>query len=221
MSLRDRLWATVAPTYQEILRHPFLAGLTDGTLAPDRFAFYVIQDAHYLVAYARALAVLAAKAYRPAQVAMFARHAAGALEVERALHTALLPEFGLDPAAVGATEPAPTNLSYTSYLLATAYGGSFGDGVAAVLPCYWIYAEVGAALVSRGSPDLRYARWIDTYAGEEFAQVVAEVLALVDDLGTGISTDEEGRMHRHVATATRYEWLFWDMAWRREAWPVA
>lgn len=220
MSLRDRLVATMAPTYQEILRHPFLTGLTDASLAPDRFAYYVIQDARYLVEYARALAALAVKAYQPQQVAMFARHAAGALDVEQALHTTLLPELGLDPAAVATTESAPTNLAYTNYLLATVHGGSFGDGVAAVLPCYWIYAEVGAALISSGSPDPRYARWIETYADEEFALVVAEVLAVVDDLGAGISAAEEARMHRHAAVAARYEWLFWDMAWRREAWPV-
>lgn len=221
MSLRERLWATMAPTYDEILRHPFLAGLTDGSLEPNRFAFYVTQDARYLVDYARALAVLAAKAPEPEQVAMFARHAAGALEVERELHATLLPELGLDPAVVAAAEPAPTNLAYTSYLLATAYGGSFADGVAAVLPCYWIYAEVGAALVERGSPDPRYARWIDTYAGEEFALVVAEVLALVDQIGSDVSEAQEARLHRHAATATRYEWLFWDMAWQQQEWAIA
>jgi thiaminase (transcriptional activator TenA) len=221
VSLSERLWATMAPTYAAILRHPFLAGLTDGTLEPDCFAFYLTQDARYLVDYARALAVLAARADDPRHVAMFARHAAGALEVERELHTALLPELGLDPAVVAAAESAPTNLGYTSYLLATAYGGEFANGVAAVLPCYWIYAKVGAALVDSGSPDPRYARWIDTYAGEEFALVVAEVLALVDELGDGISAAREAQMHRHAAAATRYEWLFWDMAWRREEWPIA
>lgn len=221
MSLRQRLWATMAPTYEEILRHPFLAGLTDGTLPPERFAFYLTQDARYLVEYARALAVLAAKAPEPESVAMFARHAAGALDVERELHTTLLPELGLDPGAVATAEPAPANLAYTSYLLATAHGGDFADGLAAVLPCYWIYAEVGSALVNRGSPDPRYARWIDTYAGEEFEIVVADVLALVDQLEPGLPAHTEARMHRHAATATRYEWLFWDMAWRREEWPIA
>ena len=127
---------------------------------------------------------------------MFARHAAGALEVERELHTALLPELGLDPAVVAATDAAPTNLAYTSYLLATAYGGSFPDGVAALLPCYWIYAEVGAALLERGSPDPRYARWIDTYGGAEFALVVADVLALVDEIGAGVTEAQEARMRQ-------------------------
>lgn len=220
MSLRNRLWATMSPTYEQILRHPFLTGLTDGTLAPDRFAYYVTQDARYLVDYARALAVLAAKATEPQHVAMFARHAAGALEVERELHTALLPELGLDPAAVATTEAAPTSVGYTSYLLATAYGGDFSDGLAAVLPCYWIYSEVGSALLGAGSPDPRYARWIETYGGEEFGLLVTAVLDLVDDVGAAFTPAQEARMHQHAATATRFEWLFWDMAWRQETWPI-
>jgi thiaminase/transcriptional activator TenA len=220
MTLRERLWATMAATYAEILRHPFLAGLTDGSLEPDRFAYYVTQDARYLLDYARALAVLAGKANDPSRVAMFARHAAGALEVERELHTTLLPKLGLDPSVVAAAQPAPTTLAYTSYLLAVAHDGDFAEGVAAVLPCYWIYAEVGAALVDRGSPDPRYAQWIDTYGGPEFAAVVAEVHALVDDLEEEISAAQEARMHRHVGIATRYEWMFWETAWRREDWPI-
>ncbi len=215
-----RLWADAADTYAAILEHPFLAGLTTGALDPKAFAYYVTQDAHYLREYARALAVLGAKAPTHADTGMFARHAAITVDVELALHETLLAELGMDAAAVDATPVAPTTLAYTSYLLATAYGGSFAEGIAAVLPCYWIYAEVGAALVARGSPDARYQRWIDTYAGDEFAAVVAEVLDLADRVGAGLSPGDEARARAHFGTTARYEWMFWDAAWRREAWPL-
>ncbi len=218
MTLTQRLWAGIEPTYAAILEHPFLTGLSDGTLDPAAFGFYVAQDARYLVDYARALAVVGAKAYQPRQVAMFARHAAGALDVERPLHESLLPELGLDPADVERTPVAPTNRAYTSYLLATAYGGSFEDGLAAVLPCYWIYQRVGAELVGRGSTDARYQRWIDTYSGEEFAYVVADVLCLTDEVGSTVSAPQEDRMHEHFRLTARYELLFWDMAYGREEW---
>jgi len=89
-----------------------------------------------------------------------------------------------------------------------------------VLPCYWIYAEVGAALLERSSPDPLYARWIATYGGEAFGKIVADVLALVDRVGETIGPAEEVAMREHVVTTSRYEWMFWDAAWRREAWPV-
>jgi thiaminase (transcriptional activator TenA) len=39
------LWRSIEGVYAEILAHPFLTGLTDGTLAEERFRFYVLQDA--------------------------------------------------------------------------------------------------------------------------------------------------------------------------------
>ena len=173
-----RLWAEAAGTYAAIVKHPFLAGLTDGSLEPELFTHYVIQDAHYLRDFARTLTVVGSKAPTHTSVGMFARHAAVTAEVELALHESLLTELGIQN--IDAMPVAPTTLAYTSYLLATAYRGTFADGLAAVLPCYWIYAEVGAELVDRGSPDPRYQRWIDTYADDEYQTIVAEVLALAD-----------------------------------------
>jgi len=219
-SWTQRLWRDSEPTYAAILEHPFLTGLTTGSLPPDRFGYYVAQDAHYLRDYARALAVVGAKAPTHAAAGMFARHAADTVDVELALHGTLLPQLGLDPARLDQVPVSPTTLSYTSYLLATVYGGSFAEGLAAVLPCYWIYARVGAALLQRGSPDPRYQRWIDTYAGEEFAATVAEVLALADVVGADLSAAEDRRAGEHFAVTARYEWMFWDAAWRVEQWPA-
>ena len=212
------MWAEATGTYAAILQHPFLAGLTDGSLDPHAFAHYVVQDSYYLRDFARALTVVGSKAPTHASVAMFARHAAGTVEVELALHESLMPELGIRD--IDAVPVAPTTRAYTSYLLAIAYGGTFAEGLGGVLPCYWIYAEVGAELVKRGSPDPRYQRWINTYADDEYQTVVAEVLALADEVGPTLSTADEASARAHFATTARYEWMFWDAAWRHEAWPV-
>ncbi|KAA8967072.1 thiaminase II [Mycobacterium sp.] len=212
-----RLWAEVADTYTAILRHPFLAGLADGRLNPETFAYYLIQDGYYLRDFARALTAVGSRAPTHDGVSMFARHAAGIVEVELVLHEALLRDLAIPDAAMPV---APTTRAYTSHLLAIAYGGGFADGVAAVLPCYWIYAEVGDELLRRGSPDPRYRRWIETYADEKYQSLVGEVLTLADDVGQTLGAVDEARARAHFATSARYEWMFWDAAWRREAWPV-
>jgi thiaminase/transcriptional activator TenA len=214
------LWSGIDEIFGAILAHPFISGLTDGSLERESFQFYVIQDAHYLREYARALSVAAARAPTERDIAMFNRHAEGAVAVERSLHESFFADFGMSEDEVASTPLAPTNLAYTSYLLATAYGGSFAELLGAVLPCYWIYWEVGKALAERGSPDVLYARWIETYGGEEFAEIVRAVLALTDRLGRELSETERQRAARHFATTSRYEWMFWDMAYRREQWPV-
>ncbi len=217
--LTDELWQGIAGIYGAILAHPFLTGLTDGSLPQDTFAFFVVQDALYLQGYAEALAAVASRAPDAAGTEMFARHAAG-VAVEAKLHDSLLTDLGIDPASVGVTEAAPTTLAYTSYLLATIRGGSYAEGVGAVLPCYWIYWEVGKELVRHGSPDPRYQRWIGTYGGEEFGDIAREVLAATDELGAGLSPSERARVHRHFRATSRYEWMFWDMGYRKESWPL-
>ncbi|MGH8906123.1 MAG: hypothetical protein ACRD0K_06335 [Egibacteraceae bacterium] len=123
--LTQDLWAGITDVYAAILAHPFVTGLTDGSLPRQAFVFYVVQDAHYLREYARARAVCAAKAPAEADIEMLCEHASGALAVERALHAGFLADYGLSGQDVAATPMAPTNRASTSWLLATAYGGSF------------------------------------------------------------------------------------------------
>jgi thiaminase (transcriptional activator TenA) len=216
----SELWQGIGDIYRGILVHPFLTGLADGSLPHGTFAFYVVQDALYLRQYAQALAAVASRAPDAAGTEMFARHAADAVAVERALHESLLADLGIDPASARAAEPAPTNLAYTSYLLAATCGGSYADGIGAVLPCYWIYWEVGKELQRRGSPDPRYQRWIDTYGGAEFGAAVRAVLAVADELGPVLAPRERERMHQHFRVTSRYEWMFWDMGYRKQTWPI-
>jgi len=218
--LTTHLWTRIDGIYRAILDHPFVTGLTDGTLPEEAFRFYVVQDALYLTRYARALSICAAKSPGERDVEMFNQHAAGAMAVERSLHEGFFADFGLSAEEIAATPLAPTNLAYTSYLLATAYGGSFAEALGAVLPCYWIYWEVGKTLIARGSPHPLYRRWIDTYGGEEFAGIVADVLALAERIGAELGPAERRAMTDHFVATSRYEWLFWDAALKLESWPV-
>jgi thiaminase/transcriptional activator TenA len=219
-SFSAALWDSAADIYTAILAHPFVRGLTDGSLPQEAFTFYVIQDALYLRWYAQALATVAGKATDTAGTEMFARHAAGIIDVEMTLHESLLADLDIDPAAAEAAEEAPTTLAYTSYLLAAVGGGSYAEGVGAVLPCYWIYWEVGKQLLSRGSPDPRYQKWIDTYGAEQFGAEALEVIAVANRLGPVLGAAESTRVRQHFRATSRYEWMFWDMGYRQEKWPV-
>ncbi|MGH7341799.1 MAG: thiaminase II [Candidatus Rokuibacteriota bacterium] len=220
MAFTDDLWRSIEPIYAAILRHPFLTGLTDGSLSRESFRFYAVQDALYLREFARGLSIAAARAPRDEWIIMFNEHAAEALRVERALHESFFQEFGLSADAVAATPLAPTNLAYTSYLLAVAYGRPFHESVAALLPCYWIYWEVGKALERAGSKDALYARWIGTYAADAFGNVVRAVLNTTNEMAEPLTSAERDAMRRHFLTTSRYEWMFWDMGHRQERWPV-
>ena len=217
---RDVLWSDVESIYVAILAHPFVTGLTDGSLSRASFRHYIVQDAHYLRGYAKALAACAAKAPDENATVMFAEHAAGAIAAERELHAALMADLGGSAEEAAAEPVAPTTRAYVSYLMANVLGGSYAEAVGAVLPCYWIYARVGEELLTTGSPDPLYARWIAMYGGEAFQVVVDAVLAETDRVGATLSPAELARMREHFTTTSRYEWMFWDAGFRRETWPV-
>ncbi len=217
---RDLLWSDVTGIHDAILAHPFVTGLTDGTLPRDAFRHYIVQDAHYLRGYARALAVCAAKSPGEEELAMFAEHAGGAIAAEQELHGDLLDGLGLTSEQARTLPVTPATRAYVSYLLATAHSGSYAEAVAAVLPCYWIYAKVGEHLLHGGSPDPLYRRWIEMYGGEEYQGIVDAVLDATDRIGAVASERELGLMREHFTTTSRYEWMFWDAAHRMEGWPI-
>ena len=214
------LWAAGSPVYESILRHPFLTGLSDGTLDQRAFRYYVVEDAHYLTEFARTLSILASKAPRDEWIVAFDRDAVATLEAERALHESYFKDFGLSEAELRSRPPAPTTLAYTSYLLATAHSSPFAEALSSVLPCYWIYAEVGKALSRKGSPYPLYQRWIDNYGSEAYEATVESVLGIMDEAAREEGPSSRSRMIRHFVTTSRYEWMFWDMGYRQEAWPV-
>jgi thiaminase/transcriptional activator TenA len=220
MRFTAELWHSIEETYVAILCHPFLTGLTDGSLPRQSFQFYAVQDALYLREFARALSIAAARAPREDWIIMFNEHAAGALKVERMLHESFFKAFGLSPAEIASTSLAPTNLAYTSYLLAVAYAAPFHEVIAALLPCYWIYWEVGKELERGGSPDPLYARWIGTYASEEFGGLVRAVIEATDATAARLQEVERDAMRRQFLVTSRYEWMFWEMGYRRESWPL-
>jgi thiaminase/transcriptional activator TenA len=218
--LTKELWNEIIPIYKAILVHPFIKGLTDGSLKKESFKFYMIQDALYLREFARALSIAAAKAPKDEWIIMFNEHSAGALRVERALHESFFRDFSIQKRDVINTHIAPTNLAYASYLISVAYSAPFHEVIGALLPCYWIYWEVGKSLVTKGSPNPLYQRWIDTYGGEEFSGIVKAVLNLTNLLSKTLRDDQKEDMKKHFVITSRYEWMFWDMGFRCEKWAV-
>ena len=144
----------------------------------------------------------------------------GAITVEKSLHDGFLKDFGLPEDAVDRVPATPTTLAYTSYLLRVASLSDYHEVLAAGLPCYWIYERVGKTLLENVYPEPRYQKWIDTYGGEDFGALVEAVLNLTDKACEGLSPEHRARAIEAFVTTARYEWMFWDAAWRREDWPV-
>jgi thiaminase/transcriptional activator TenA len=220
MSFTQEAWARIGPLYEKIVELPFNRELAAGTLTRERFIFYMLQDAHYLTWFGRALAVTAARAPDADALIQFAGSAREAVVVERALHESFFRTFNVSADAAAATRPSPTCAHYTHYLLALAYNAPYEVSVAALLPCFWIYWEVGKHLLAIASPKNPYQAWIDTYADEAFAEGVRKVIRISDRLAAAATPAVRAQMLEAFVRASQLEWMFWDSAWRLEAWPV-
>ena len=216
----EQAWQQTAPLRAAIHALPFNTELAAGTLSRERFQGYIVQDALYLGDYARTLALAGVRGPDAATLRSFAESALEAVAVEQVLHERYLTEFGIDPSELARSEPSPDCLGYTSFLLATAYHEPWEVLVAALLPCFWLYWDVGNAITRVAAADNPYRAWIDTYADEGFGAAVREVIAITDQAADEASPAVRAKMMTAFVRSCQYEWLFWDGAYQQRGWPV-
>lgn len=221
-TLTDEMWDQVQPILQAQYAHPFVQALGDGSLPAENFEFYIRQDALYLDQFAKTFAFAATRTNDHAEMERFGQMLIETITVERSLHGEYSQKFGLTPGEMAATPMAPTNYAYTRHMLTIAATGSLAELLAAILPCAWIYSEVGRHFAALGQPrpGHPYADWISLYSAPEFEQVGAWLRERLNARAGQLSPAERKRCIDHFVTSSRYEYLFWDMAWRQETWPV-
>ena len=220
----DRLREAARPIWDSQLRHPFLLALGDGSLPREVFEFYIRQDARFLDELTKTFAFATTKTSDHGEMQRFGEMLLETLQVEQALHQQYAARFGLTVAEMMRTPMAPTNYAYTRHLLYTAATGSLAALITSILPCAWIYAEVGRHFVAllEGPPPAGhpYGDWLSTYASPEFEQVGAWLRERLNVRAAVLAEDDLTSLEEIFVTSSRYEWMFWDMAWRREAWSV-
>ncbi|HLU76049.1 MAG TPA: TenA family protein [Nonomuraea sp.] len=220
-SVTDQIWAVMAPIYDKMLELPFIRELQDGTLPKEVFARFVVQDTLYLEDYGRALALLGSRLGDQEGLMFFAEATTRVINVEREMHGTFLGELGITPEQMAQAEKIPSVAAYTSWVKQAVGMGRAHEGLGAVLPCFWVYRDVGRELARRGgSPDPVYQRWIDKYSGEAFGASATAAIELAGRVGAGL--DERGRaeMVKAAHLATRYEWMLWSAVYEDERWPV-
>ena len=220
MVFTDEIADDAERAWQAIFDHPMVQGIGDGTLDEEPFRYWVRQDYVYLIEYGRVFALGAASAPDLDRMGTFAVLLDETINTEMDLHRSYAAEFGISEPELEATEPSPTTHAYTDFLVRTAATGTFGELVAALLPCMWGFNETGNRLAEDGLPDHDlYADWIELYSGEEFTELARWCRELLDEVAADSTATERHRYRELFLTSARYEYLFWDAAWNQEQWP--
>ena len=195
--------------------------LSDGSLSGDVFKHYIQQDMLYLRDYARALAIIASKAPDSTQMLRFLNASQKALVVEQGLHGDFLKAFGISSEDMKTALPSPSGFAYTSFIMSAVQSSSYAIGLAAILPCFWIYWDVGERMKNQPRvPGNPYQAWIDTYGDPDFAEGARSVIEIADQAAAEASPAERDQMMAAFTRASQYEWMFWQTASERESWRV-
>jgi thiaminase/transcriptional activator TenA len=196
-------------------------GIGAGTLDVEKFKLWLRQDYLFLKDYCRLSALAAARAPDLESMTRFAELLYSTLTQEMELHRSYAREFGITREELEREQRTQTTQAYTDFLLCTGTLASYPELLAALLPCMWGFCEVGQRLKRKGLPkEPRYAKWIEMYSSEEFSALAAWCRRLVDLAAKDLSPEELRRLEKAFLTSSRYELLFWEMAWKLERWPA-
>jgi len=222
MGFSDQLRKAAQPIWDAQLAHPFVLGLGDGTLPEEKFKFYILQDALFLFELAKLFALAATRASDLDTIAYLSKLQVDTIQVERGLHQEYAKRWRMTEAAMASVPMAPTNYAYTRHLRSIAQTGSLAEVLVAALPCAWIYCEVGVHFTRKGPPPAGhpYQNWLALYGSPEFAEVARWMREAIDRLTLDVGSAGRAVMEEAFVISSRYEWSFWDMAWREERWPV-
>ena len=202
--------------WQKVFNNPFLREIQEGTLPLEKFRYYLAQDYLYLEGFGRAVALALAKAPDSRNLELLSRRVI--TPVERPLHQKLMSVAGLSVEDVEGFGRAPTNLAYINHMVTTAALGGLGQTAAALLPCPWSYHEIGSLLRPVAHPV--YGQWASPYMEGMLEESTNAWRSFLDQEAAQASPRERRAMREAFITSSRYEYLFWDMAYRQEAWPV-
>lgn len=202
MTLSIQLWSENTDVAAEVLAHPFVRGIGDGSLPRKSFAGYIAQDAFFLESFARAYALALARSPDTSTLLSLADMLTGVRQ-ELGLHASYAGSWGIDMAGV---EPSAATLAYTEFLLATASTQDLGVIFAAMTPCMRLYAWLGTSLDAGAAEP--YGQWVQTYADDEFEVTAATLERLLDEHARDTAT-----VRTAYRRAMRLELAFFEAAW--------
>lgn len=218
MKLTDRLYNSVEDLWKSYLVHPFVKEIADGTLDIDKFRFYMIQDYRYLLEYSKVFALGIIKSSNEEIMRKFALMVKETLDGEMAIHKKYMKRLGITPEEIENSKTALINQSYTSYMLDTAFRGDILDVLVSVLSCAWSYQMIGEhhAKIEGAIENPVFGEWINGYSCREYIDSTWEIIDLVNKLGENISEEKANYLEKIFVNCSRYEYLFWDMAYKKE-----
>ncbi len=219
MSFSRGLKEKAKAVWEDGYRHPFVQELGQGALDKETFKFYLLQDYQFLLAYAKAFALGALKADTEELMTLCTATQHEILHNEMNVHRQYMRGFGVAPEEMAAVKASLYNRTYTANMLATGQSEGLAELLAVVFPCSWTYYDYACRLKEEYADGLEtnfYRSWIEMYSGDEYLQSFAWFFDALDRLAESKTEREKAKLEEIFASSVEFEYLFWDMAYKRE-----
>lgn len=218
MKFTDKLHQLAQPLWRKSFQHPFITELATGTLPLAKFKFYLKQDNYYLTEFAQLHKKIAAQLANPVDQKILLAGAASESNEETLVRNQMLTELKITQTDLTNATPTPAAHNYVTHMYYELNAGSPARATAALLPCYWLYSEIGTRLLAQKSPVPVYQQFIDGYAGAVFTDSTAQMITLVERLSQTASQSEQLAMQDAFLKSSAFEFQFWQMAYLQKQW---
>lgn len=218
MKITDRLYEAVKEIWDSYNQHPFVKGIADGSLDIDKFKFYMVQDYIYLMQYSKVFALGIVKAQTEGDMRMFADLVHSTLNSETATHKAYLKRLGITASDMENAKPSLVTHSYTNYMLSVSFTEGIAELATTVLACAWSYKMIGDFMetIAGAKEHEFYGEWVKSYTSKQYRDDNDVIIDLVNRLAEDYSEKQIKNLERIIVDCSRYEYMFWDMAWNKE-----
>lgn len=218
MKFTDELRLATKDSWEKSLHHPFVQGIVKGDLPFDIFKNYILQDIYYLNHYAKVHALAAAQADDFAITSLLAETASRTAQAELGVHEQHAKILNITDEDMENFKPAPTAYGYTSHLYRSTMHGNLAYVISAMLPCYWLYADIGKTYEHANPAPEIYRNWLATYASDWFQEATQKQIDLLNSLVEDMSEKEKEKVKEQFIIAKEYELAFWEMSYTFEKW---
>lgn len=216
MRLSERIYARAEKIWPRYLRHPFVTQMADGTLPPEKFRYYMLQDYLYLRDYVKIFAAIIQKADDFEQIRFLSGELANTIDETFRTHRPYMERLGITEEEIRRAHPHIDNSAYSHYMLCEAQMGDVLTGLVTLLNCSWSYAYIAEEMVKRYPQALRgerYGAWFAGYVSEEYRRTNQALIDRIDALAASAGEERIERLCEIFETCCLFDLRFWDMVY--------
>jgi thiaminase/transcriptional activator TenA len=205
--------------WKKVIKHRFVDQIFAGELAEDIFKFYLKQDYYYLNQSMRNMAILISKLddVKAKQKLIAVLYSEANLEFSE--YEKMLSLYNINYKNYNNFELSYANIAYSNYLIAVSSQNTFAEGLAALIPCYWLYlkmAEIHADKLKKNQNEI-YKNWAAVFKRDEFSQLVEDLIFLLE---AEFREENFELLKYHFNNSIKFEYQFFNDVYHKKIWKI-